>query len=75
MFLAVFAKKLYLSLLNLEIDFLTLKMTFKHENSTRNGLHSKNHMKMRYYTMFLALFGKNCIFAYLTLKLTFCPWK
>ena len=50
MFLALFVKKLYFSLLNLEIDLLNLKMTFNHENSTRNGLHSKNHMKMRYYT-------------------------
>ena len=25
--------------------------------------------------MFLSLFGKNCIFAYLTLKLSFWPWR
>ena len=50
MFLALFVKKRVFSSLNLEIEFLTLKMTFNHENSTRNGLYSKNHMKMRYYT-------------------------
>ena len=41
MFLALFVKICLFSSLNLEIDFLTLKMTFNHENSTRNGLHSK----------------------------------
>ena len=50
MFLALFVRICFFSSLNLEIDFLTLKMTFNHENSTRNGLHSKNHVKMRYYT-------------------------
>ena len=50
MFLALFVKKLYF---DLDMDFLTLKMlkmTFNHENSTRNGLPSQNHMKMMYYT-------------------------
>ena len=47
MFLALFGKKLYFYLLDSEIDCLTLKMTFNHENSTRNGLHGKNHMEMR----------------------------
>ena len=50
MFLALFVKKWYFGSLDLEMDFLTLKMTFNHENSTRNGLPSQNHMKMRYYT-------------------------
>ena len=40
----------YFCLFDLEIDFLTLKMTLNDENNARNGLPSQNHMKMRYYT-------------------------
>ena len=67
MFLALFVKKWYFCSLDLEMDFSTLKMTFNHENSTRNGLPSENEVLH----MFLALFDKNGIFAYLTLKWTF----
>ena len=41
MFLALFVKKMYFFLFDLEMDFLTLKMTFSHENITINGLPSQ----------------------------------
>ena len=50
-------------------------MTLNKQNNTINGFFSKNHMKMRYYTYFLALFVKNDIFSYLTFILTFWPWR
>ena len=73
MFLALFVK---ICLFDLEIDFLTLKITLSHENNTRNGLPSQNHMKMRYYTCsWLHLLKKT----YLTLKylaaILFLPLK
>ena len=35
---------------DLEIDVLTLKMIWNHENNTRNGFSSQKYMKKRYYT-------------------------
>ena len=58
-------QKLYFCLFDLEIVFLTLKMTLSHQNNTRNGLLSQNHMKMRYYT---------CSWLYL-LKNHIWPWN
>ena len=52
MSLVVFVEKWYFCLLDLEMEFLTLKMTFSQDNNTRNGLPSQKHMKMRSYTMF-----------------------
>ena len=52
MFLALFVEKWYFCSFDLEIDLLTLKMTYNYENSTRNRLPSQNHMKIRYYTCF-----------------------
>ena len=50
MFLALFVEKGIICLFNLEIDFLTLKMTLSHKNNLRNRLPRQNHIKMRYYT-------------------------
>ena len=51
MFLALFVKMVFLliwnGLFDLEIDFLTYKMTLSHKNNTGNGLPRQNHMKMR----------------------------
>ena len=57
------SQKSYFPLLYLEIDLLTLKMTFNHQNSTRNSLLIQNdtkkgqyHMKKTYYTSSLFSF-------------------
>ena len=43
-------------LLDLEIEVLTLKMTFNHQNNTKNGLFSQNHSKHIYYILHFLLF-------------------
>ena len=52
-----------------------LKMTLDHQNNTINGFFRQNPTKKEVLHMFLALFVKKRIFAYLTLKLTFWPWR
>ena len=49
-------------------------MTLDHQYNTVMHFQSKSHEK-KVLHMFLALIVKNCIFAYLTLKLTFWPWR
>ena len=48
-----------------------MKMTLNLQNNTMNGFSGQHLMKKEALHMFLALFVKNVIFAYLTLKLTF----
>ena len=40
----------YFCSFNLEIDVLTLKLTWNHENNTRNGFSSQKYTKKSYYT-------------------------
>ena len=61
-----------------EIDVLTLKMTWNHENNTRNGFSSQKYMKKEVLHLFLGKLVRNIIFvleihiyAYLTLTFTF----
>ena len=69
---------MFFRLLDLAIEVLTLKMTFNHQNNTRNGLFSQNHIKDIYsISCYLCLL--KIIFFYtfdlgidfLTLKMTF----
>ena len=52
MLLALFGKKSHFRLHDLEMDFLTSKMTFNHQNSTINELYGENLTKMKYYICF-----------------------
>ena len=45
MFLSLFVENDIFAFFDLEIVFLTLKMTLSHQNNTRNGLPSQNHLK------------------------------
>ena len=58
-------------LLDLEIEVLTLKMTFNYPNNTRNGLVSQNHIEHIYYTFFYLCLLKIIFLIPLTLELTF----
>ena len=62
-------------LLDLEIEVLTLKMTFNHQNNTRNGLFGQNHIKHIYYTSCYLCLLKIIFFIPSTLELTFWPWR
>ena len=61
MFLALFVKNGTFANLTLKLTFLTLKVTLRHKNNTRNGLPSQNHIKMRYYTCYWLQLLKNHI--------------
>ena len=84
MFLASFVEKWYLTLKYLAtILFLTLekhstlKLTLDQQNNTIGAyihFQIKSHVKEVLH-MFLSLFVENCIFASLTLKLSFWPWR
>ena len=72
--------KSYFQSLDLEIDLLTLKMTFNRQNSTRNGLFNQNDTKKRSTSheknvlhFFLFFFLKINVFHILTLELTLRP--
>ena len=75
MFPALYVKKLYFCLFDLEIDFVTLKMTLSQKNNTRHGLPSQNH-ENEVLHFFLASFDEN---SYLTLNylaaILFLPLK
>ena len=45
MLLALYGKKTYFRLLDLEVDLLTLKMTLNHKNNRRHGFSSQNYTK------------------------------
>ena len=75
MFLALFVKILYFCLLDLEIDFLTFKMTFSYENNTRHVLpQSKSHGNEVLH-MFLVVFVKKLYFSLLDLEMNFLTLK
>ena len=59
---------------DLEIDVLTLKMIWNHENNTRNGFSSQKYMKKEVLHLFLGKLARNIIFdpdisAYLVLDI------
>ena len=67
-------------LLDLEIKVLTLKMTFSHQNNTRNGILSQNHIKHKFYTscylcllkiIFFYTFDLDLLILKISLKMTF----
>ena len=58
-------------LLDLEIEVFTIKMTSNHQNNTRYGLFSQNHIKHIYYTFCSLCLLKIIFFISLTLELTF----
>ena len=60
--------------LNLVNDLSITKMTLDYQYNTVMHFQTKSHEKEVVH-MFLALIVKNCIFAYLNLKLTFWPWR
>ena len=60
---------------DLEIDILIKRITSNQQKNTRNSFFlTKSHEK-EVLQLFLALFVKSHIFAYLTLKLTHWTWK
>ena len=61
MLLALFVNNGIFCSFDLEIDFLTLKMTLSHTYNTRHGFPSQNHMTMRYYTCYWLHLLKNHI--------------
>ena len=60
--------------LNLVNDLSTSMMTLDHRHNAVMHFQTKSHEKEVLH-MFQALIVKNGIFAYLTLKLTFWPWR
>ena len=72
-FLFCFKKIIFLHF-DLWNDLSTLKMILNQQNNTKWIFQTKSHEKEVLH-MFLAWFVKNDKFAYLTLKLTFWPWK
>ena len=60
MFLVLFVEKSYVPSLDFKADLLILKMTFNHQNRTRNGVFSGNHFS-----------SKIMCFTFLILDLTF----
>ena len=46
LYIAFLVKNINFGLLDLDMDFLTLKMILSHENNTTNGLPRQNHMKV-----------------------------
>ena len=63
--------KPYFRLPDLEIDTMTLKITFYHQNSNRNGLFGQITSKRRTTLLLLFVFAKNHIFTFLTLGFDF----
>ena len=56
---------------DLEIDALTLKMTFYHQNSSKNGIFTQSDIKRCATLLLLFVFVEKHIFTFLTLELTF----
>ena len=62
--------------LDLEIEFLSLKMTFNHQNNTRNGLFSQNYIKHILHFLLFVFVEKHIFHTFdlgidiLTLKMT-----
>ena len=60
---------------DLGIDFLTLKMTFNHQNNTINVFSSQKSHRKELLHLLVVSSVQIIFFTYLTLKLGFWPWR